>query len=297
MRIPPKIYIVLGALLLTAALYSVYYNLLFLPKLLLLMTLGALLEAAVMKIQNKPLRAYGFGSAFAAGLLTCSLPATMPLWQLTIGIAFAALIVKPIFPKAGLRFNSALTARLLLMLLFPADCTAWGVPTIDTLSAATPQELYRAEGAFLDPMLLLLGPIQGSWMDFYTLVPGSPGSNLPLLLIILFMVLSWQKITNLPTALAYALSFSLVNTLCGLNPLYNLITASSLFCMTFLFSDPYSTPKSRNARILFGLIIGLANGLIRTQTYYTEAIVFAVLIANLFTPLLDRQLPPPERTP
>lgn len=296
MRIPPKIYIVLGSLLLVATLYSAYYNLFFLPKLLLLMMLGALLEGAVMKVQKKQLRAYGFGSAFAAGLLTCSLPATMPIWQLIIGILFAALIVKPIIPKIGLRFNSAIAARLLLMLLFPADCTAWGVPTIDTLSAATPQELYRAESAFIDPMLLLLGPIQGNWMDFYTLVPGSPGSNLPLLLLILFLLLSWKGITNLPTALAYAFSFSAVNTLCGLNPLYNLITASSLFCMVFLFSDPYSTPKSRNARILFGLIIGLSNGLIRTQTYYTEAIVFAVLIANLFTPLLDRWLPPTERT-
>jgi electron transport complex protein RnfD len=91
---------------------------------------------------------------------------------------------------------------------------------------------------------------------------------------------------------AYTLSFSIFNGLYGLNPLYNLITASSLFSMLFLFSDPYSTPKSIRGKIFFGVIIGVANGWIRTGTYYTEAMVFAVLIANLFTPLLDRLFPP-----
>ena len=86
------------------------------------------------------------------------------------------------------------------------------------------------------------------------------------------------------------LSFSIINILYQADPIYNLITASSLFSMLFLFSDPYSTPKSKLGKIIFGLIIGLSNGLIRHETYYTEAMVYAVLIANLFTPFLDRFL-------
>ena len=75
------------------------------------------------------------------------------------------------------------------MLLFPNECTSWGTASIDTLNTATPQELYRAEGVKLSLSMLCLGPIQGNWMDFYTIVPGSPGSNLPLLLIILLIFL------------------------------------------------------------------------------------------------------------
>ena len=287
-----KIYVILSTLLLTAVFYSLYYAPLFIGKLMLLMILGAIAEAALVLFQKTPLRNYGLGSAFAAGLLTCSLPDKMPIWQLLIGVLFASWIVKPLLPRIGIRLNSALAARLLLMLLFPTECTTWGVASMDTLSTATPQELYRAEGAQLDLSMLLWGPIQGNWMDFYTIVPGSPGSNLPLLLLVVILFFSWKNLCNRYTILAYAFSFAIFNGLYGLDPLYNLITASSLFSMLFLFSDPYSTPRSIRGKILFGVIIGVANGWIRTATYYTEAMVFAVLIANLFTPILDRLFPP-----
>ena len=98
--------------------------------------------------------------------------------------------------------------------------------------------------------------IQGNWMDFYTIVPGSPGSNFPLLLLVVILFFSWKNLCNRYTILAYAFSFSIFNGLNGLDPLYNLITASSLFSMLFLFSDPYSTPKSIRGKIFFGVIIG-----------------------------------------
>ena len=285
-----KIYFIAFSLILTATFFSIYYAPLFITKLLSLMMIGAFSEFILVHFQKKNLRSYGMGSAFAAGLLTCSLPHNMPYWQLLVGIFFASWMVKPVLPIIGIRLNSALAARLLLMLLFPNECTSWGAASIDTLSTATPQELYRAEGVKLDLSMLCLGPIQGNWMDFYTIVPGSPGSNLPLLLIILLIVFTYKNLCNRYTLIAYAISFSIINILYQADPIYNLITASSLFSMLFLFSDPYSTPKSKLGKIIFGIIIGLSNGLIRHETYYTEAMVYAVLIANLFTPFLGRFL-------
>ena len=178
------------------------------------------------------------------------------------GVLFASWIVKPLLPASA--FDSIVRWRPPPLLLFPTECTTWGVASIDTLSTATPQELYRAEGAQLDLSMLLWGPIQGNWMDFYTIVPGSPGSNFPLLLLVVILFFSWKNLCNRYTILAYAFSFAIFNGLYGLDPFYNLITASSLFSMLFLFSDPYSTPKSVRGKILFGVIIGVANGWIRT---------------------------------
>jgi len=45
---------------------------------------------------------------------------------------------------------------------------------------------------------------------------------------------------------------------------------------------------SKSGRIACGIIIGISNALIRNYTFYTEAIVYAVLIGNLCSPLLDR---------
>lgn len=45
---------------------------------------------------------------------------------------------------------------------------------------------------------------------------------------------------------------------------------------------------SKGGQIAVGLLIGVSNALIRHVTYYTEAIVYAVLLGNLCAPLFDR---------
>ena len=75
----------------------------------------------------------------------------------------------------------------------------------------------------------------------------------------------------------------------GTQSLYNL-PPLSLFAMIFLFSDPYSTPKSRVGRVIFGILIGCFNAYFRMGSYYTEAMVYALLLANLlptFEPVLS----------
>ena len=203
-----KIYFIAFTLILTATFFSIYYAPLFIIKLLSLMMIGAFsnLSSFVLKRRHFVLMVWVL---LLTGLLTCSLPHNMPYWQLLIGIFFASWMVKPVLPIIGIRLNSALAARLLLMLLFPNECTSWGAASIDTLSTATPQELYRAEGVKLDLSMLCLGPIQGNWMDFYTIVPGSPGSNLPLLLIILLIVFTYQNLCN---RYLYMLSFLLLTS-------------------------------------------------------------------------------------
>ena len=290
----PLFFWVIAALLLVALIDSLMYAPLFFCKLLLLMLVGSAAEWIVRFFDKKPFKLYGLGTGFAAGLLTLSLPASMPLGALIIGTLFAAWIIKPLFPYLGLTLNSAMAARLLLMWLFPAASTDWSMGT-DGLTSATPQEFYRAEGMFIPWAQLCLGRIEGEWLGFYRWVPGSFGSNQPVLLLLIAIGFAYKGILNRYTAVSYALTFGCAQLFAGVNPLYNLATASSLFAMVFLFSDPYSTPKSREGKIVFGILIGLCNASFRLGSYYTEAMVYALLFANLFTPLLNRWLPP--RTP
>ena len=282
------------ALLLLALIDSLVYAPLFFCKLLVMMLIGSSAEWVVRRIDKKPFKLYGLGTGFAAALLTLSLPASMPFGALVIGTLFAAWIVKPLFPYLGVTLNSAMAARLLLMWLFPAACTDWALST-DGLTSATPQEFYRAEGIFIPWAQLCLGRIEGEWLGFYRWIPGSFGSNQPLLLLLIAILFAYKRILNRATAISYVLTFGCAQLIAGLNPLYNLATASSLFAIIFLFSDPYSTPKSHWGKIIFGILIGAGNASFRLGSYYTEAMVYALLLANLFTPLLNRWLPP--RTP
>jgi Na+-translocating ferredoxin:NAD+ oxidoreductase RnfD subunit len=44
------------------------------------------------------------------------------------------------------------------------------------------------------------------------------------------------------------------------------------------------------AKIIYGGLIGILAVLIRSFSLFTEGIMFAILIANAFAPLLDRQV-------
>ena len=119
-------------------------------------------------------------------------------------------------------------------------------------------------------------------------MPGSPGETFPVLLLLLGMLLCWKGIMAWRTPLAFLLSFGIATALFGNSPLFDLCSAATIFSAVFIVSDPVSTPMSKGGKIACGIIIGVSNALIRNVTYYTEAIVYAVLIGNLCAPLLDR---------
>ena len=292
--------ILLNVFILIASLfYAFSYNSFFLIKLLALMTSGIILEVLISFIKKEKVRYYGLGSSFLAGALTCSVPPSMPFYMILLAVIISICLLKPYLPKIGIFLNGVIAARLLLMIFFPIEVSNWGNP-IDGITSATPQEFYKFYNKpweIIGWSSFLVGPITSSWVTddgfvFCNIIPGSPGSNFPLLLIIFIGILAYNKMFNWRTGLSYALSFSLLNMLFNLNPIYNLITASSLFCIVFLFSDPYSTPSNNKGKWIFGIIIGLSNALIRKYGFlevpYTEAIVYAILIGNLCKPILNK---------
>ncbi|MEN8260528.1 MAG: RnfABCDGE type electron transport complex subunit D [Pseudomonadota bacterium] len=216
--------------------------------------------------------------------LAASVPASMPF----LPMLFAVWIIKLPMTGLPLRFNAAMAGRLFLMLVYPTHVTHWGTPTADVISTATPQELYRSEGYALEWPQLLFGKIEGVWEELFLLVPGSPGETFPLIILLLGIILCRKGIMAWRTPIAFLLSFSIATWACGNSPLVNMFTASTLFSMVFIVSDPVSTPMSKSGQMVCGIIIGISNALIRHFTYYTEAIVYAVLLGNLCTPLLDQ---------
>src|SRR5690606_34949790 len=73
-------------------------------------------------------------------LFPLTLPPTIPLWQVAIGISFGVVIGKEIFGGTGKNFlNPALTARAFLYFAYPADITGETIwVAVDGFSAATP---------------------------------------------------------------------------------------------------------------------------------------------------------------
>ena len=276
------------ALLVPISIFSVLYKSPFVFQLLGYALLGSMAETIYTLIIKRKRRLICTGSAFTAALIAASVPASMPFLPMLFAILIAVLLVKLPMVGSPLRFNAALVGRLFLMLVYPAQIVNWGTPTADVISTATPQELYRSEGYPLEWSEWLFSKIDGTWEGLFLLVPGSPGETFPPLLLLLGVLLCWKGIIGWRTPLFFLLSFSITTTIFGNSPLYNLLSAATLFSAVFIVVDPVSTPMSKSGQLICGLIIGISNALIRNYTFYTEAIVYAVLIGNGCAPLLDR---------
>ena len=79
-------------------------------------------------------------SAMVTGLLLAmTLPASIPLYQAALGSAFAIVVVKLMAGGLGQNvFNPALTARALMMVIWPVSMVRFNALGVDGATAATP---------------------------------------------------------------------------------------------------------------------------------------------------------------
>ncbi|MFA9498451.1 MAG: RnfABCDGE type electron transport complex subunit D, partial [Deltaproteobacteria bacterium] len=118
-------------------------------------------------------------------LFPLTLPPTIPLWQVALGISFGVIFGKEIFGGTGRNFlNPALTGRAFLFFAYPMKMTGdtvWTVVSgvnsqgVDIFSGATPLAVSAVQGtsAFIESLLSKAGFTLPKL--FYGLYPGSIG--------------------------------------------------------------------------------------------------------------------------
>lgn len=229
-------------------------------------------------------------------LYTLTLPPKTPFWIAILGIIFGVLFGKMVFGGFGKNpFNPALVGRAFIYVSFPHFMTVeWiepikgplggiGAYSVDAVSQATPLLLYRSSGIVLPYKNLLIGNIAGSI-----------GETSALLIILAGIYLIHTKTASKETifsviggflitdAAFYFLGFSQVP-----NPLYGLFAGGLLFGAVFMATDPISSPKTKEGKIIYGLLIGMITVVIRGFALFAGGIMFAILIGNTFAPILD----------
>ncbi|NDV27314.1 RnfABCDGE type electron transport complex subunit D [Desulfovibrio sp. JC010] len=76
-------------------------------------------------------------------------------------------------------------------------------------------------------------------------------------------------------------------------PQYHLLCGSTLFGAFFLATDGPSSPAGHIPMLIYGLTAGVMVIIIRTYGIYPDGVPFAILLANLMTPLIDKIRPAP----
>ena len=68
----------------------------------------------------------------------------------------------------------------------------------------------------------------------------------------------------------------------------HLLIGSAAFGLVFMATDPVSAPNNRMAKIVYGLMIGAVVIVIRLiNPAYSEGVMLAILLGNVFAPLMD----------
>ena len=79
-----------------------------------------------------------------------------------------------------------------------------------------------------------------------------------------------------------------INPETALKPGQHLFGGAMMFGALFIATDPVSSPVSGSGRWIFGLGLGVLTMLIRLFAGYPEGMMFAVLIMNSVTPMINR---------
>jgi Na+-transporting NADH:ubiquinone oxidoreductase subunit B len=244
-------------------------------------------------------------------LFALVIPASMPLWQVALGITFGVVVAKEIFGGTGKNFvNPALTGRAFLFFAYPAQIsgdTVWTAvkpelwaQAVDGYTGAT--ALGQAKAFGLEAMQRIGdGGMQAiTWMDaFIGNIPGSMGEVSTLGIFIGGAVLLFTRIASFRIMGGVMIGMIATSTLFNFigsdtNPMFatpwywHLVLGGFAFGMVFMATDPVSAAHSNTGRWCFGILIGVMVVLIRVvNPAYPEGMMLAILFANLVAPLFD----------
>jgi electron transport complex protein RnfD len=206
-------------------------------------------------------------------------------------------------------FNPALVGRAVLQAAFPVAMTTWlapflperfallpastltppfGTPLYDAVSGATPLAQWKFGSLLTDSGALALGLVGGSVGETSAVLIVAGG-----LWLVARNMMSWR----IPLAVLGSVA-ALAALLHGLDPAryapapFHLFSGGLMLGAVFMATDPVAAPMTAAGAWLYGALIGVLTLVIRTWGGMPEGVMYAILLANAVSPLIDRAVRP-----
>ncbi|MEY3432062.1 MAG: hypothetical protein RIS53_960 [Bacillota bacterium] len=223
---------------------------------------------------------------FTPLLFTMLVPSSLTqLWMASVGGAVASFYGKLVFGGHGkYPFLPAAVGMVFLNVSFSTYMVAVGNTAADLKSLT--------DGFSFTWIELIIGP-----------TPGFIGDPFRAGLLLLAIVYAVLKVIDLRITLSYLVGVigfvalfwwieSMNPTLFAPTakfpePTYVALVGTVIFASVFLLTDKTTAPRHGLAKVVYGLLAGLITVIIRYFTGSVEGVVYAVLLANAFSPLID----------
>ena len=259
-------------------------------------------------------------------LIPLCMPADVPLWMVAIATIFAVVIGKEVFGGTGMNIlNVALTARAFLFFAHPTKMSGnevWvtgfselkGEKYASLVSSANPQGVVDGSSgatalgdlaSFMQdsPVLENTQAFQAKYslMDsFLGFIPGSVGETSALMCLIGAALLLWTGIASWRVISSFFVGGFVMATILNLiggngyfelPAIHQLMLGGFMFGMVFMATDPVTAAHTNAGKFIYGFLGGFLGILIRmVNPAYPEGIMLAILIANVFAPLIDHMV-------
>lgn len=207
-------------------------------------------------------------SAVVTGLIVALiLPAYIPVWAVAVAAIFATVVVKLFFGGLANNFmNPAAAAKALII-------ASWA----SLMSKPSGFKAVRTAPVMDSEILsLILGKVKGNLgeVSIAAIVLGG-----------IYLVI--RKKISIVTPVVGILSAVCMTMLLGKDVQSQVLVGSLFFAAVFMITEPYTTPKSILGQAIYGLAFGIISIIIMVIGYNAEGPYYAVLILNLFTPVID----------
>ena len=259
-------------------------------------------------------------------LIPLCMPADVPLWMVAVATIFAVVIGKEVFGGTGMNIlNVALTARAFLFFAHPTKMSGnevWvtGFSDLKGKKFASLISPNNSEGvvdgstgatalgdlaSFMQDSPALENvqafTAKYSFMDaFLGFIPGSVGETSALMCLIGAGILLWTGIASWRVILSFFaggfVMATILNLIGGngyfeLPAIHQLMLGGFMFGMVFMATDPVTASHTDKGKFIYGFLGGFLGILIRmVNPAYPEGIMLAILIANVFAPLIDHMV-------
>ena len=268
-----------------------------LPKIIVSYVVGLGIEFVVAQWKKEEIQE---GFLVSGILIPMIVPVDCPLWTLAIATAFSVIFAKEVFGGTGMNvFNVALITRAFLFFAYPTKMsgdavwvtgdTIFGLgQQVDGLTVATPLGLAATTGTAPD----------FSWDMVTGLIPGSIGETSVIAIGLGAILLLWTGIASWKTMISVfvggavmSLIFNAVgpDTAMAQMPWYeHIVLGGFCFGAVFMATDPVTSARTESGKYIFGFLIGAMAIIIRVlNPGYPEGMMLAILLMNIFAPLID----------
>ncbi len=289
----------------------IYGFLAVLPKIIVSYVVGLGIEFAVAQYKKEEIQE---GFLVSGILIPMIVPIDTPLWMIAVATAFAVIFAKEVFGGTGYNiFNVALVTRAFLFFAYPAAMSGDQVfvrtasilglgegHVVDGYSGATPLGQIAIAGKEMlgsFQAVDVVGHPISTWDMFIGLIPGSIGETSVLAILIGAVILLFTRIASWKTMLSVfvggalmSLVFNAIGTTVSMavSPLDQLFLGGFAFGAVFMATDPVTSARTETGKYIYGFLIGALAIIIRAlNPGYPEGMMLAILLMNVFAPLID----------